>query len=311
MSVVTSDYLAGVLTNFRLLFERNFDAAIHAQPWTGISMMLPSNVQTETYSWFGTVPKMEDVTHQDLKVEGLEPFDFSITNLLWKAGIEVERTAMEDDRLGQFTPRVQQLGVEAARHPGELIFNLFESNGNAYDSVAFFSNTRTIGASANIDNILSGTGATTVALIQADLASARAQMRKFQDDRGRPMNLTGNVIVVPPELEQIFYQALNANQGNIANPVVPGSAFGGSFNQASYSVVVNPFLTDANDWYLLHVDGATRPFIYQERLSPSLEGITSPNSESGVIHDKFVYSVRYRGQVGYGEPRHAVKTTNT
>lgn len=311
MAVVTSDFLAGVLTNFRALFATGFEAAANLQDWTKIVMKVNSQTKTESYTWFGTVPIMEDVTHQDLKVSGLVEFDFSINNLLYKAGLEVERSALEDDRLNLVIPRLNQLSMEAARHPGELVFNLVIDNNNAYDGVAFFADTRVIGDSANIDNIRAGTG-TTIAQIQTDLGTMRGIMRLFQDDRGRPMNLIPDTIMCPAELEQAFWQALNTDQSFSKNDrVMPTPGGQRSFQASGYTVVVNPYLTDVNDWYLLHTLGGEGPFIFQSRVAPVLEGITSPETESGVIRDKFIYSVRGRYAVGYGEPRHAIHVTNT
>ena len=134
-------------------------------------------------------------------------------------------------------------------------------------------------------------------------------MRLFQDDRGRPMNLVPNVIVCHPDLEQAFFQALNREQGpSQQNAVLPGGD--AAIRNSGYQVIVNPYLTDVNDWYLLHVAGAVKPFIYQTRVAPALEGVTNPNSESGVVRDRFIYSVRARYAVGYGEPRHAIRVTN-
>ncbi len=81
----------------------------------------------------------------------------------------------------------------------------------------------------------------------------------------------------------------------------------GIFQAGGYTVLTNPYLTTTDDWYVFHVAGEIKPFVYQERTAPSLEGITSPNTESGIIRDKFLYSVRARYNVGLGEPRHAVK----
>ena len=305
MAVVTSDLLAAVLTNFQTLFGNSFDAATSLQQWSRFTMVVPSSSKTESYEWLGTVPIMEDVTHQDLKLEGLLEFNQEISNLTFKAGIEVERNVLEDDRLGLVLPRVNQLGMEAARHPGQLIFNLFESNGNAYDGTSFFANTRTVGDSANIDNLGTATG-TTVAAIQTDINTARLTMRQFQDDHGRVMNLLPDTIVIPPDLEQIMYQALNVNQaGNLDRQVIPNSADG--IGGQGYTVIVNPFLTSATAWYMLHTQSGVGPFIFQDRTKPALEGVTDVNSESGVIRDRFFYSVRARYNVGYAEPRHAFK----
>lgn len=311
MPIVNSDFLSGLLTNFRTVFASDFQVAMAWQSWKDISIRVPSNTDTESYNWFGTVPQMEDVTHGDgPTLQGLPSYNFTIQNNLYKAALEVQRTAIEDDKMGMIQPRLRQLGPEAARHPGQLIFNLFESNGNAYDSTAFFANTRAIGSSANIDNIATGTG-TTVAQVQTDIGTVRATMARYQDDQGRPMNLRVNAFVIPPELEQVFWQALNFNEGAGLVNTMPPATQDGKWNLAGYTVMTNPYLTDTNDWYALALNGEFRPFVFQDRVSPALEGITDPNTESGALRDRFIYTVRARYNVGYGDPRYAVKVTNS
>ena len=307
MAIVNSDFLAGVRTGFRSLFQSAFEAASLQAPWRELALPVTSTGQIESYDWLGTVPVMVDVTNGDIQVEGLGNYSQSITNLTYKAAIEVARAAFEDDKLNLISPRVQQLGEEAGRHPGQLIFALFESGGLAFDATAFFADTRVIGRSANVDNIVSGAyGAGTVAEFQAGIAAGRAQMRLFQDDQGRPMNVSPNVIVVPPALEQACFQALTDAGRAVNAPAVPATA-DGAFRLAGYTVLVNPDLTTTDDWYMFYTSGATRPFIYQERVAPALEGLTTPETESGIVRDRFLYSVRARYAVGYGDPRYAVK----
>lgn len=316
MAVVTSDILAGALTNFRATFQAAFDAAQNMSSWRDIALQVQSQKLTESHNWLGTVPTMVDVTHSDLQAEGLFSFNYSITNNTYKAAIEVQRAVFEDDSLGLITPRIAQLAEEAARHPGQLVLQLLVNNGLAFDGTAFIADTRTIGRSANVDNnMASGGSGTTLAGFQADLATARATMRKFQDDQGRPLNNVGDTIMVPPELEQLAYQALNisfpAASPNVAM-AIPGNAGtgDGSLTAAGYRVIVNPYLTDTNDWYLLCTRQATKPFIYQTRIAPSLEGPTTPNTESGTIRDRFLYTVRARYNAGYGDPRYCIRIVN-
>ena len=162
------------------------------------------------------------------------------------------------------------------------------------------------------NNMASGGSGTTIAGFQADLASARALLRLFQDDQGRPMNNVGNTIMVPPGLEQLAYQALTITfpaAAPTAAAAVPATA-NGVLEAAGYRIYVNPYLTDANDWYLMSVSAARKPFIFQSRLKPAFEGITTPTSESGIIRDRYVYTARARYQVGYGDPRLVVRIVN-
>tara|TARA_Y100000310_G_scaffold333905_2_gene412437 strand:+ start:11427 stop:12362 length:936 start_codon:yes stop_codon:yes gene_type:complete len=311
MAIVTSDYLAGVRTNFRALYQREFAAAQAYQGWKALAIPMPSDGERNTYEWFGTVPTMQDVTHGPVSLAGLREDNFTIINSDYQSAIEVQRAAMERDRLGLIAPRIAQLGQEAARHPGQLIFNHVLNNNNAFDGSAFFADTRTIGSSANIDNQIAGTG-TTVAQLQTDLGSAVAQMRVFQDDQGRVMNLRGNVIMVPPELEDVMWRALNRSAGDgVVSPVPPVNP-SGVFSASGYSVVINPLLTDANNWFLFHVGpGVMKPFIYQTEKTPVLEAETNPNSRGAIIQRTFVYSVYGRYATGMTDPRLGVEIENS
>ncbi len=311
MAVVTSDFLAGVRTNFRALYEREFVAAEGMMGWPMLVLNQPSDGELNTYTWFGTVPIMQNVTHGTVELAGLRPDNFSLTNQEFQSAIEVERAAFERDRLGLIQPRISDLGREAARHPGQLIFEHVRDNDNAFDGSAFFGDTRTIGDSANIDNNLVGTGIT-VAQITADLGVAVGQMRKFQDDKGRPGNLRGNTIMVPAELENPMWQTLNRSGGDGVNaPVIPVTD-NGVWAASGYQVVVNPYLTDVNDWFLFHVgSGALKPFIFQTEKRPVLESDTNPNDRNTILARTFVYSVYGRYQTGMTDPRLGVRTTNT
>lgn len=69
MAIVNSDFLAGVLTNFRLAFDNaRFDAAENMTPWMDLAQEVQSTTDTENHSWLGTVPQMVDTTQRDLEV---------------------------------------------------------------------------------------------------------------------------------------------------------------------------------------------------------------------------------------------------
>ena len=311
MAVVTSDFLVGLRTQFRALFNREFSAAMTAQGWRQLSMMQTSDGELNSYEGFGTVPRMENVTHGPVSLGGLETKDFTVVNADYQAAFEVSRKAIERDRLNLIPPKVQQLALEAARHPSELIFNLVKDNANAYDGASFFGDTRVIGDSANIDNNVPGTG-TTIVQLQTDLESAIGTMQLFQDDRGRPMMLTPNVIMVPTNLEQKFWRVLNGYSAQSDQPQVPpAGTLGGLWRARGYAAIANPYLTDPNDWYAFHVGGpAMRPFMYQEEKRPVLESDTNPNTRENIIARQFLYSVYGRYAVALTDPRLGVKITN-
>lgn len=310
MAVVNSQFLDGVLTNFRSLYVREFNGAQALQGWQQFAMRQESSGATTTYEWFGTVPRMQDVTQDQVSLRGLEEYNFSIQNREYQAAIEVARMTFERDELNLVTPRVQQLAGEGARHPGELIFELLEANPVAYDDIAYFADTRVIGESANIDNLLVGTG-TTQAQIQDDLNSGREAMRLFQDDRGRPLNKVPNAIMCPISMELPIWRALNpTSAGNLDRANLPVTS-NGVLTAGGYSIIGNPYLTDASDWYMFHLGGPSmRPFIWQVEKQPVLESDTNPNSRENILLRKYLYSIYGRYNVGVTDPRLGIKIVN-
>lgn len=307
MTVVNSDLLSSTLTGARAIFRESFDAAIEQAPWRSLVMEYDSSGhESLQYGWFGSVPKMEEFKGS-LELGGLERQNFTLTNVLYKGGFAVQRQAFERDQLQEIPPRTAQLADEAARRPGEALFDLIEANSTTtFDSTAFFANTRTIGSSANIDNNLAITG-TSAANVRTDIGLARTAMMNFQDDKGRPINRAPNVFLIAPSLSAAFYEALNVGAGSDDVGVTPAGVDGlATWNARGYTVIECAYLT-ADTWYALHVARGNAPFVYQVEVPPMLESITNPESESGLIHERFIYSARSSFQVGFADPRYAIK----
>ena len=311
MAVVTSDFLEGLRTTFRALFATEFQAALAFQGWREFVLEVPSDSEQNSYNWFGTVPRMTDVTQDTVAISDLGKYNFSIVNREFQAALEVSRAALERDRLSLITPRIGQLGLEAARHPGELAMELIKDNPTCFTGKAYFANDHVIGKSGTIDNLFNGTGVTPVS-IRTDLNTARSAMRKFKDDQGRPMNLTPNFIMVPVELEYAMVAALTAETVGLSGttPILPPTN-DGLYKVNNYTIMVNPYLVDNNNWYAFHVGaGANRPVIYQVEKAPVLEGDTNPNSRENIIQRQFLYSVYGRYNAGVTDPRFGISTAN-
>lgn len=310
MPVVTSDLLAAIYTNFRTLWEDQFLAAQNADKVRGLlSMEVPSGTLQETYSWFGTVPKMREWIGER-QLSSLTPTNYTIVNKDWEATLEVERNVIEDDRLGQITPRISQLALEAIRSQEELVIAALIANGLAYDGQNFFDTDHvTPGAEYQVAqaNTLTGTGVTLIAML-ADYAAAVAALRNFKDDRGRPMNLSPTHVLAPPALEGVMRQLLNStmipggtNVASVSNPW---------FNSAT--LLINGYLTDANDWYLLCLDQPVKPLVFQMRRAAQFNALDNPNNnEAAFMRKRYMYGVDGRWNAGFGFWQMAVRTTNT
>lgn len=285
----------------KAIFDEAMEQMISGDPYIALANALattmPSTSASEKYGFLGDFPGVKEWLGDKIAGE-LKDYDFEITNKDWYDAIEIDRNEIDDDQLGRIKPRVEGLADSVRRYKGELIADLIANGttGLAYDAAAFFAD-----RTAPNDNLLAGTGVT-LATIKADIYSARAAMMKFVSDTGRVMALPMNVIVCPAELEGIMLEAA-------MSPVNAGGAGYGVYNPAASwitQVIVNPKLSDADDWYGFCSTMRLKPFIFQNRKEPELvldDTMVKRNR-------KLVYSGEMRGNAGYSFFQMAVKVVN-
>lgn len=130
--------------NLNTLFD-GFNAAF-TRGYTGLSatypkvaMIVPSTAASETFGWLGQFPRMREWIG-DRIVNNLVAHSYTIKNRLFEVTVSVDRTAIEDDRYGVFSPIMQELGRSAAEHPDELVFALLNDGFSTpcYDGQNFF-----------------------------------------------------------------------------------------------------------------------------------------------------------------------------
>jgi len=298
--LVNSQTLAAVRTGFRAIFK---DALGKYQEdmatWKKIATVFDSTTEKETYNWLGAVPSMSEWKDQR-QLHGLRNFDYTLTNKDWEATVEVERNAIRDDKLGMVTPRIRSLARAYLRFIFEKVFSQLDDGATllAYDGTAMFADTRTIGASANIDNLLSGAYSGSSAEIRAAISAAMVAMAAYQDDWGKPMNLVPDTIVCSPSMYVAIREALKAD---VAGQQRTESEF-------IKNIISSPWIdSDVLDWYLLCTTEEVKPIIFQNRQNAEFNQVDNPNDSHVFLHKTFLYGVDCRFQVGYGDPRTAIK----
>lgn len=304
MAVVTPDLLAALFTNFRTLWEDAFLAASTVNPYTRYATEVPSTTDTESYNWLGTVPKMSEWI-DERKLSGLAFYNYSIKNKHYEASIEVDRDTIEDDKVNLIRPRIQQLAQEAARFPSELAIQTLVAGGSnaGYDGVNFFSTTHNEESTGNQINTNTGTGVT-LAAIRADFITARTRMRRLMDGRGRVMNLAPDLVIIPPDLQDVFEQLINTNLLALNSVAQSNNLLGAA------DIVVESMLTDVNDWFLMNTKMPVKPLIFQNRKAAEFVGVDNP-SDSEVFNTRmFKYGVDARYNVGYGLWQMVQRVTN-
>ncbi len=278
----------GLLTSF---FEGYNAATPQAEK---IAMRVPSSARSEDYAWLGQLPRMRKMNGERIPNK-LKDFGFTIVNDEYEDSIEVKRADLKDDQTGKYGPLVRSIGEAAKRYPDEVIFGTLIPNGFTslcYDGQYFFDTDHPIGDTGSTQS-----NKVTVALDATGFKAARTLLRKLKDDYGTPVNQDLSLtLVVPVDLqgaaEDVIYKQYIS--GTESNPLYKAA-----------EILVNPWLTDTNDWFLVNGTGTVKPFIIQEREFIPFEALEE-GSEKAWWNKKFYYGTYWRGNFGYGLYQKAV-----
>ena len=281
--VINPQTLRGIYVGFNTVFNK---ALAEAQPlYTEIASVVPSTTDTETYAWLGDIPSMREWVG-DREIQNLTASGYTIKNKSFELTEGVNRDDVEDDRLGIYNARIQDLSQSAAAHPDELVFDLL-ANGFAekcFDSKPFFSNAHEINGKA-VSN-MSHDKLSLDAYIKA-----RTRMMSLTNSKGRPLALVPDKLVVPPALEKDARDILVADFVNGTRNTMQGTA----------KLLVAPRLAGHDSsWFLLCTSRPVKPLIYQQRKKAKLVSLFSETDPNVFMKKQFLYGVESRGNASFG-----------
>ncbi len=270
-----------------------------------VATVADSNKKSEDYAWIGESPAMSLWTGR-AKFTGMSDATYTIENNRYQGGIAVKVDDINDDQVGGIPLRIGQLAQGVVGHQNQLLINALinGTTNTGHDSTAFFSNSHPVrgDSGGTQDNLLAGTG-TTTAQLQTDITAAIAAMAGFTAENGMPYhNMMREFVIVCPwailgTMNEAVYAKTISNTDNV------------KFRGMTIDVLPSAHLSDANDWYLLHVGSALRPLIFQLREPVSLESDTTGSHVIDFKEHRFSLSGRYN--TGYGHWASATKTVNT
>ncbi|MBE3574547.1 MAG: Mu-like prophage major head subunit gpT family protein [Firmicutes bacterium] len=294
--IINQTNLQAVYRGFRVLF---LEALAATQPkWPQIATLIPSSTSQEEYRWLGRLPRMREWVGERV-VQNLSNAGFTIKNRDWEATIEVDRNDIEDDTLGLYSSLIQAMGQAAATHPDELVFGLLAAGftNPCYDGQYFFDTDHKDG-----DGPVQSNRGDKVLTAQS-YADARAQMMSLLDERGNPMQIMPDLLIVPPQLEKAGLEILQADRlANGATNIYRNSA----------QLLVSPYLASSpTAWYLVDTSKPIKPLIFQRRRDPQFVAKDRPDDDTVFMRKKFIYGTDSRDNAGYGLWQLAFGSTGT
>jgi phage major head subunit gpT-like protein len=298
--------ISALRTNIQAIFNQGLGAkAAKNDAWKKIATIFNSTGENEVYPWLGQVPSLKE-WKDSRQLSGLKPHDYTLVNKDWESTIEVNRNALSDDKLGMIPNRVRQLVDAYYRGITREVFSRLDAgtSGLAFDALAFFlsTNTRTIGDSGYIINLMSGAYSGSAAEVRSALSAGAQLFAAFKDENGEYLGLMPDTVACSPKMQPIIQDAIRPDYAGAQRP------------EAQYvkDIVVSPWIdADSDDWYQLCTTEEVKPLIFQNRESPLITSLDKPDSHANFMSKKLYYGVEARFETGYGDPRTAVKVVDS
>ena len=211
-------------------------------------------------------------------------YETTFTHKEYAKGIAIERKLWDDERTGQIRRKAQSLGFSfgttVANHMSSVLRNAFATitGGDG----------KTLCATDHPSNTVSGleySNRGTTALSYDAVVSTLQAGKRMKDDRDNPYPVLYDVLYIPTELEALAYEITNA----LGKP-------GTADNDANFvggqglRVVVDPYLTDVDDWFMISSQLAPMHLLWFWRVRPELA--LDPTSDFNLV-------AKYRGYMRY------------
>ena len=252
----------------------------------------------EKYGMLGNMPGVREWLG-DRQFHELRAANFTIENKHWENSLLIKKTDIADDRMGMYGPIMEQMAVEAATHPDELLFETLIADGDTtacFDGQFFYDTDHVWGDSGSQSNDLtynaSDHTAVTAAEFKAAFHAALTTMLDYKNDYGkllnRPVHTSFNniMVLVPTELWEAAVTGLKSQLlgGGDTNIVLNDP-----------KIVVSPHLTSAVEFYVFNLGGMLKPFVFQARepLSRGIKGLDDIETKDALFMTEARYNLGY------------------
>lgn len=275
------------LTQLRIGFSAAFNKGLEMAPKIAdqIATTVPSSTASNLYGWLGAIPGLKKWIGER-EIQKVEDNDYQIKNEDFELTIGVKRNDIEDDNYGVYTPLMTSMGESTGYHKEERVAEAVKDGfaKACYDKKPFYSDSHKVG-----DKTVSNK--TNAVLDAESFQEARQAMMSLKNEKGKPLNIVPDVLLVPPALEHTAKMILEAE-------IVNGTT---NINKGLAKVVVWPELADKpTQWHLLCTTRSLKPFIFQERKKAKFTSLTKDTDENVFMNNEFLYGVDARDGVGYG-----------
>ncbi len=297
MAVVTSDVLlltqAGIKTEFNAAYLKAQEKA----DWRSIATEIPTTLPIQNYAWLGRGAVMRPF-NDEAPQQGVREDSYRLADILYKGNLVIDRRTLEDDQYGLLMIRARELAQEPVRHWNQLAFQALPSGfaNPCYDGQLYFSSGHQEGSSPVQSNT------TAQPLADSSLEEAATAMMGFVDDKGVPLEVIPDTLVVGPQLARrawnLVAQDVVVAPGETGTAGVPSTPYRNYFS-GRYRLVVSPYIA-GYQWFLMDCSREVKPVVIQSREDVPITLETDMDQPTARIREQYQFTIRGRYAQGYG-----------
>ncbi len=311
-----------LIQNLQVGFSQLYNQAWRDTPqyWQRVCMTVTSTTRINTYGWMQRLQKMREWLGPRV-LQNLKTRQAFCVNRDFEITLECPRNDIEDDQLGIFNARAQEMGRATGYLWNQLwlqallagdastlslaaaqVDSSAPAQGKAFDDIDFFHATgHDLGG-----GVIANKGSEE--LTPTGWNAVKEKMRNFKGEDGRHLGVlsVGKPLVVVPATGG-YERACKLLFGR---QLVAGGEDNINYGEADYIVV--PELPSTVGWYVFDNGAPVKAFLMQQRKQPQLISKTSVDEENVFWLNQFVWGADARGECAYGPfflAYHATGTT--
>lgn len=310
MSLTPSNYSVFV-TNVNAMIGAVYNQDDVASVWAKIATQFPATSKQLEFGWTGVMPKMRPwfgarQPHQPA------PQTYTVKLQVFENTYSIDQFDLDDDMYGIYYRMLPDLARQAKRHPDYQIRDLIEASGiqgsasiqlgfdglthwnsahpiNLYDSSAGTYTNTTLGGQSIGGVTIGGTFSPTA------FTSVYEYMMTIKGEDGERLGIKPNILMHPPTLEtevQLVlkstffsppawgaYSPISSQVGAADNPL----------RRFGVEPLMNQFLNDNDNWFLLDTTKAFKPFLWIVRNETVTVPRVNPNDDNVFTTHMFQY----------------------
>lgn len=214
-------------------------------------------------------------------------FETTFTHKEYAKGIAIERKLWDDARTGEIRRKAQSMGysfgLTIASHMSSVLNNAFSESYLGGDGEPLCDDAHEVNSTSSTTYDNDGSTALSYDAVVTTLIAGQ----DMNDDRANPMPVIYDTLYVPTALQATAYEIVNA-LGKPGTADNDANALG--YINRGLRVVVDPYLSDANNWFMIDSQLAPMHLLWFWRVRPEIA--MDPSSDYQLV-------AKYRGYMRY------------